>query len=135
MALELLQDGEEFTVSDDKLPNVTDGDPEVSYRLRKIDPKHHKQITKQHTKPEFQRGVGKVDKVDWASTVEDLLDYALIGWSGVLLGGKPADCTRELKLKGLDGARRNALIELATSNARAAEEVRAESFRTAPIAV
>jgi hypothetical protein len=135
MALELLQDGEEFSVADDKLTNVTDGDPEVVYRLRKLDPKRHKSIIKQHTKAEFQRGVGKVDKTDWPAVSDDVIDYVLIGWQGVLLGGKPAECSRELKLKGLDTPRRIALADLATTNTRVAEEVRAESFRPAPASV
>ncbi len=130
MALNLLTEGEEFTVCDKDLVGVADGDPEVVYTLRKLDPPTHKAIVKRHTKAEFLRGVGKVDKTDSAAAADDILDYVLVGWTHVLLAGEPAPCTRELKLKGLDFTRRNALVDLAGMNAIAAlPERRAESFR------
>ncbi len=130
MALNLLTDSDEFDACDKDLIGVSDGDPEVIYRLRKLDPVNHKRLRKAHTKSEFVRGIGKVDKTDDAAVADDIFDYVLIGWKNVLLNGQPADCTRELKLRGVDFTRRNALVDLAGMNEIAKlPERRAESFR------
>lgn len=130
MALELLTEGETFTVSDDQLSGVTNSDPEAKYIVRRLDPKTHRKMTKSHTKREFVRGVGPVDKIDGAALSDDIMDYIVTGWSGVLFKGEPAPCTREMKLSGLDYHRRVALMDLAGMNEiTSAPERRAESFR------
>ena len=129
MALNLLSEDDQFEVCDKDLPGITDGDPEVFYTVRKLTPATHRRIVKQHTKPVFERGVGKVDKTDGFAATDDILDYVIVGWRGVLLKGEPAPCTRELKLGGLDFERKKAIVDLAGMNDIARDpERRAESF-------
>jgi hypothetical protein len=131
MALELLAEGKEFEVCDTQLTGVADGDPEVFYRIRTLDPRTHKKIVKTHTKMEPVRGIGRVEKIDSHAAAEDIFDYVLVGWRGVNLAGVPAPCTRELKLAGLDFTRRAAIVELAGMNEIVSvPERRAESFPT-----
>jgi hypothetical protein len=133
MALNLIDGDETFEVCDKDLPGVSDGDPEVFYSVRRLDPQTHKRIVKAHTKWDFVRGVGKVEKVDGAAAADDIFDHILVGWRGVLLHGQPAACSRDWKLKGLDFTRRAALVDLAGMNQIArAPEVRAESFQESP---
>lgn len=129
MAFEVLKDSDQTEVCDTDLAGVPNGDPEVFYTIRKLDPKTHKAIVKKHTTYEFVRGVGRVEKTDGTAATDDILDYVLVGWRGVLLHGDPAPCTREWKLGGLDLTRAAALIDLATANLVSAPERRAESFR------
>lgn len=136
MALNLMVEGETFDVCDTELQGVTDGDPDVMYTVKRLDPKTHRAMTKARTKKEFVRGVGQVDKLDARELADDILDYILVGWRGVLLKGEPAPCTREFKIGGLDFTRRAALVERAGMNEiDRAPERRAESFRPTPISV
>lgn len=129
MALHLMSDGDQVEVADKDLPGVTDGDPDVHYTVRKLSPETHRKIVKAHSKSEFVRGVGRVERPDTDAITDDLIDYVLVGWRGVLLKGEPAPCTRELKLQGLDWERKRALLEKAGANEiTRAPERRAESF-------
>lgn len=119
MALELLRKGE-FGVQDTELKGVVDPDPEVSYQLRVITREVNREIANRH-KPTI---VGR--EADLDAMLDDLIDYALVSWSGFVADGVQAPCTRENKLQ-LDAARKNALVVRAGSNRRA-PEVRAASF-------
>lgn len=121
MSVSLLSGKTRITVADDKL-GVEGGDPGTSYTIRQILPDESKAIAKRHT---VHRANG--ERVDQVALIEDLLDVALVGWSGVLIDGQPAECTREHKLL-LDGPRRMALLGVAGLNQTAAE-VRDASFR------
>lgn len=130
MALHLMREDDQFEVCDKDLPGIPDGDPEVFYTLRKLTPGKHRAILKGHTKPEFQKGVGRVDKTDGFAAMDDIVDHVIVSWRGVLIGGQPAPCTRELKLDGLDLDRKKALVDRAGMNEIAREpERRAESFQ------
>lgn len=132
MAIELNREDAEITVCDKDLSGVADGDPDVSYTIRKLTQPIHRKILKQHTSHEFVRGVGRQEKFDAQAITDDLLDYVLVGWSGVLLKGEPAPCTRDWKLNGLDVDRKRALIDKAGMNEIArVPEVRAASFPSA----
>lgn len=130
MALQLMAEGDQIEVRDKDLPGVTDGDPEVVYQIRKLTPTVHRKFLKTHTKHEFVRGVGKVEKPDTEAILDDLIDYVLVGWSGVILSdGSQAPCERMLKLSGLDWERKRAIVDKAGANELArAPERRAESF-------
>lgn len=121
MALQLLDDATPITVADTAL-GVDGGDPDVSYQVRQILPQQAKAIAKRHT---HARSNG--ERVDQVSMLEDLIDAAVVGWTGILVKGEPAPCTREHKLL-LDAPRRLALLSVAGLN-RPAAEVRDASFR------
>lgn len=130
MAIEVLSDDTQIQVVDTELSGVSNGDPEVSYTVRKLDPETHRKIVKKHTRTEFVRGVGRVKETDTDALTDELLDYVLVAWVGVLLKGEPAPCTKDLKVRGLDWERKRALLEKAGANDIAREpERRAESFR------
>jgi hypothetical protein len=133
MALKLIQAEETREICDKDLPGIADGDAEVFYTIRSLDQKTHRKLVKQNTKQVFERGVGRVDRIDHPAAADDIIDYVLVGWRGILLGGSAAPCTRENKLC-LDFARRSALNDLAGMNEIArGQEARVESFRaTAP---
>lgn len=122
MPVSLLDGNTRITVKDSDLPGVENGDPSTTYTVRQILPSQSKAIAKKHTK---NRANG--ERVDQVELIEDLLDAALVGWTGILLEGVPAECSRENKLL-LDGPRRMAILSVAGLN-RTDPEVRAESFR------
>jgi hypothetical protein len=67
--------------------------------------------------------------VDWEAVSDDLLDYVIAGWSGIIAKGEPLPCVKVNKLL-LDGPRKTAILERAGMNEiAAAPERRAESFR------
>jgi hypothetical protein len=127
--LNLIDAGETITVKDSELEGVSGGDPEVTYTLRPITVEDHRALQKQFTKAGIDRRTHqKTEEVDFAGLADATLDHVLIGWSGILSKGQPAECSRENKLK-LDGIRRVALTGLAGMNQIArSPEVRAQSF-------
>lgn len=129
MALELLSDDQEITIPDTTLEGVTGADADVSYTVRPIPLQLNRQLRKKHTKTSRPNGI-KEDTFDVDGFIDDLLDYALIGWAGITYKGEPAPCTRELKIGGLDTARKQALLVLAGINRpMQAKEQLATSFR------
>lgn len=124
MALDLLKAGKPITVQDSKLRGVDNGDPEVTYTIHQISPAKNQAVIKAHSQQ--RRGFVEVDNL---AVLDDLVDLALQGWSGILLDGVPAPCSRELKLSGLDFTRKQAIVETALSMTAARAEARAESFR------
>lgn len=127
MALELKDDKATWEVCDADL--ITGGDKDTFYTIRRLTLDKHREISKTHTKPAtFRR---QFEKRDEEAIQDDLFDYVLVGWKGVVAGGKPVPCEWEQK-KLLDIARRIALLDLAGMNEIAAqEEARGESFRSA----
>ena len=131
MALELLSDDQEAEIADTALDNILGpGDPEVFYTLRPIPLTLNRQTRKKHTKVTRPNGI-REEVFDDAGFFDDLIDYALVGWRGINIKGQPADCTRENKIRGLDGARKNALLALAGINRpMQAQAQRDSSFRS-----
>lgn len=131
MARELMTEDDQVEVCETDLTGLADADPDVFYTIRKLTPQVHRQIIKKHTKTTgFERGVGKVEKTDGFAATDDIVDYVLVGWRGMLLKGQPAPCVRDLKLAGLDLDRKKAIVDRAGMNEIArAPERRAESFQ------
>jgi hypothetical protein len=130
MALELLTDDQTFEICDTELENIQGkADPDVFYTLRPVPIALNRQTQKKHTKVTRPNGI-REEVFDREAFLDDLLDYALVSWTGILLNGKPAECVRDLKIRGLDWPRKLALLAVAGIN-RAAEanEARALSFR------
>lgn len=128
MALQLLDSEARIDVPDSELNDVQDGDPGTVYTIRQIAPQMNRQIAKTHTTQPINRRTGARETVvDHVALVDDLLDYALVGWRGILLKGVDAPCSREHKLL-LDMPRKLALLAVAGLN-RTAPEDRERSFR------
>lgn len=116
MAVKLLDSNNRIDVRDDALSDVQGGDPDTSYTVQQLTPEVTKQLSKKHTTHPINRRTGQREtEVDHLSLMDDLLDAALVGWSGVLAGGESAPCTRANKLL-LDFERKSALLRLAGVN-------------------
>lgn len=127
MALELRDESATFPVTDDKL--ITGGDKDTSYTVRRLTLDKHREIRRRHTKAANYR---KPERIDEDAFQDDLFDYVLVGWSGVVANGEPVPCDWEHK-RLIDVPRRIALLDLAGMNEiAAAEDARGESFRPAP---
>lgn len=127
MALELKDESATWAVSDSDL--IQGGDKDTVYTIRRLTLDKHREITKKHTKgPTYRR---QFETRDDAAIQDDLFDYVLVGWRGVVAKGEPLPCVWENKAL-LDVARRIALLDRAGMNElAAAEDARAESFRAA----
>jgi hypothetical protein len=127
MALQLLNEDARFEVKDSDLDGIDGGDPETVYTVRQIPPHVNREIGRRHTTRPINRKTGtREEVVDWPSYIDDMVDYALVGWAGILHNGQPAPCDRQFKAL-LDGPRKAAILGLAGHNQRAGD--RAESFR------
>lgn len=128
MSLQLLEEDKRIEVIDSALPDVTDGDPETVYTVRQIPPEVNRSLGKRHTTTPINRRTGQRETVvDHEALLDDLVDYAIVSWSGILLKGEPAPCTRENKLL-LDFTRKTGLLSVAGLN----QVNREDSFRRAP---
>jgi len=129
VALQLIDESDTLTVKDSDLPDVPDGDPDVVYTLRPISTETHRELAKKHTShPINPRTHQKEDRLDGVALADDLFDYALVGWSGILWKGQPAELTRANKMK-IDALRKSSMLGLAGLNQIARQpEVKAESF-------
>lgn len=128
MALEIRDDDAIIDVTDAEL--VADGDKETVFKLRTITLDKNREIVKRHTRKVPNKRTHQMDdKVDWESVTDDLLDWAISEWSGVMAHGQPLPCTISNK-KRLDGVRRTAILERAGMNdVQLAPEDREDSFR------
>lgn len=129
MALKLAGSGDTLTIKDDEL-GVANPDADVSYIIRVITREDYKRLHAAQTKrrPNPRTHVME-DVTDWPAVSEDMLDFVLVGWTGILWDGQPAACDREYKLK-LDSGRAAQLLQVAGMNQIAqAPEQRAQSFR------
>ncbi len=122
MALQLLDGETRIEVLDTELANVIDPDPEVVYTLRQILPAMRLQLQRRKANPQTRQM-----EADGDATIDAMLEFALVGWTGILANGQPAPCTTEYK-RLLDQGRKLALVGKAASN-RTAPEGRDASFR------
>lgn len=127
MARALQLDSDRIRVTDKDLGI---GDAETGYVLKPITREVYKRIRQDNTKRMPNRQTrGMEDVTDWEAFSEDLLDYTIESWSGVLVGGEPAPCDRDHKL-ALDLMCATALMNRAGLNDVEREgERKAESFR------
>lgn len=133
MALEVRKLDDQITVTDADLDDVVNGDDETTYTLRTLTTEKVRDIRRPFVKLEFNKRTHRAEEVpltedqDAALTLA-LLDYALIGWSGVLYQGQPLACTTEHK-NLLDARRKAALLSMAGLNRSVKGAAAAESFR------
>lgn len=125
MPLELKDDSATWTISDADL--VSGGDKETVYTVRRLTLEKHREIRKRHTsKPTYRR---QFEQLNEEAFQDDLFDYVLVNWTGVIVKGQPAPCDAEHRAL-LDVPRRIALLDAAGMNEiRAQEDARDTSFR------
>jgi hypothetical protein len=112
MAVQLLDEGKTRDVKDSDLP-IPDGDPNTVYTIREITKATYRKFIKDHTKKVPNRQTrGMVEETDFQAVSDDLLDWALVKWSGVTLGGVEVSCTSENKAL-LDTVRSSAILDIA----------------------
>jgi hypothetical protein len=103
------------------------GDPETTYRLRKLPTAEQRAIVARYTTWVVNKQTHqKEERIDQDKVGQDLIDAVIVGWEGVLRAGEPAVCDRDNKLD-LDTEILTAIIEWARKNDRA--EQRDASFR------
>lgn len=128
--LQLMRAEDRITVRDDELAGVVNGDKDTSYVLKPLTREVYRQTIRARTKKVPNARTHQMeDRPDWAAIAEDLLDYTVESWQGVLVAGEPAPCDRERKLM-LDPTRAASLLDAAgLSQVQAAVEDRTASFR------
>ena len=131
MPIQLMNDDDRIVVTDADL--VAGGDADTTYTLRPLTRDVRKRMVKAHTaKRPNPRTHAMEDATDHEAVGSDLVDFALIAWTGILWNGEPAPCEREFKLK-LDDMRLRAILEAAgLSRIVEADQARGESFRATP---
>lgn len=137
MALLVRGEDERIEICDADLDGVEDGDPETIYTVRVLTQRVIDEIRARHTKSVINKVTHRREPVtDDRAMAEDLLDYLLVDWRGVVFKAsrEPVPCTKDYKAAALSGARVEALFRLAGVNEVARDEARAASFRpTAPV--
>ena len=93
--LTIIQPDETFT----HVPTLPDGSKsEASFTLRVLADDQIKTLRKRHTKTEWANGQ-RLQNVDGAALANDMIDAALVSWSGVRDSkGQPLPCERTFKL-------------------------------------
>lgn len=132
MAVVLQSKDTTFEVKDSDLGLADGGDPNTVYTLRQLTRADYKRVMAANTKQVMNRATrGFASEIDHLAAEEDLLDYALVGWSGVVMAdGTPAECSRDNKLNGLPSTVLSALLERAgLRTIQAGEADRQASFR------
>jgi hypothetical protein len=80
-------------------PKAADGTPmAASFELQIIPDDVEKKARREATgKPTFERGV-RIDNFDTHKFVNAMLDYAIVGWTGIRMRGVEVPCTAAHKL-------------------------------------
>lgn len=131
MALLVRSEDERIEVCDADLDGVEDGDPETHYTVRVLTQRVIDEIRARHTKHVVNKVTHRREPVtDDRAMAEDLLDYLLVEWQGIVFKATraPVPCTKEYKTQALAGARVEALFKLAGVNETERAADRAASF-------
>lgn len=130
MARVLLTTDDRIEVRDSEL-GLPDGDPETVYILRPLLTETHREIVKKHTTYVLNKVTHqKEPQVNTDAVVDEIYDYVLVDWRGVVdAAGKAAPCDGATK-RGLGTVIRTALLERAGLNQiKSVAEQQEDSFR------
>lgn len=130
MARVLLRSDDRIDVKDSEL-GLPDGDPETVYILRPLLTEVHREIVKRHTVYVLNKVTHQKDAVtDTDAVVDEIYDYVLVDWRGVVdVAGQPVPCDSASK-RGLGTVIRTALLERAGLNQiKSVAEQQEDSFR------
>lgn len=132
MPRQLHDDSSTFEVKETDIPDVTQADADTSYTVRPLTTAKFRELQKKNTKLVVNKATKSMEQeIDGEKLADDLIDWVVAGWSGILDKGQPAECSRENKLR-LDGQVKQGLIGVAGLNRiEAAPAVRDDSFRPA----
>jgi len=116
-------------LNDEERAQWVDND-EGLYNWRRQTRLSMREFVRQNTKKVPNKRTHQMDdKTDWEAVSDDLLDYIITAWSGIVAKGQALECVRVNKLL-LDGPRKTAILDRAGTNEIASlPERRAESFR------
>lgn len=99
-----------FEVCETDLPEIPEADGTVFYTLRELTTAKWREIRRANTTKRPNKQTRQMEAVlDEEAFSDDLVDYVLTDWRGILDRGQPAPCTRENKLR-LDGPIKAALV-------------------------
>lgn len=130
MARVLLNTDDRLEVRDSEL-GLQDGDPETVYILRPLLTETHREIVKKHTTYVLNKVTHQKDAVtNTDAVVDDIYDYVLVDWRGIVdAAGKAVPCDSVSK-RGLGTVIRTALLERAGLNQiKSPTEQQEDSFR------
>lgn len=125
-----LHDDSTFVIKESDIPEVVNPDPDVTYTCRQLSTVKFRELQKRNTRLVPNKATrGMEPDVDGEKFADDLIDWVIADWSGILSAGQPAECSRENKVR-LDGQVKGGLIGVAGLNRiQEAPQQRAESFR------
>lgn len=120
-----------FWVSESDIPEVVNPDPDVAYECRPLTTAKYRELQRKNTKSVVNKATRAMDdQVNGEALADDLIDWVVANWRGIVDKGDPAECSRANKLR-LDGQVKSGVIGIAGLNRlEAAPEVRADSFRS-----
>lgn len=128
MARQLIEADKVFPVKESDLELSIPIDPEVTYYLRPLPIEKLRALTKEHTRPVWNKRTHQRDEeTDNVALANASLDYVIDRWEGVKENGVDAPCTLERKLRLPDEVQ-NALVSLARQGSVSRED-KAKSFR------
>ena len=130
MPRQLHDESSTFDVKETDIPEVQNADHEVVYTCRPLTTAKFRELQKKNTKPVANKATrSMVEEINGEGLADDLIDWVLVSWVGILVKGQPAECSRAHKLL-LDGQVKQGLIGVAGLNRiEAAPAVRDDSFR------
>lgn len=105
-----------FEVKETELPDVTVADEETIYVCRPLSTAKFRELQKKNTKLVPNKATrGMEDQINGEKLADDLIDWVIADWRGIVDKGRPAECSRENKVR-LDGQVKTALIGYAGLN-------------------
>ncbi len=132
MARQLHDEGSTLEVKEIDLPDIMQADPDTRYTVRPLTTAKFRELQKKNTRQVVNKATRSMtDELNGEGLADDLIDWVIADWAGILSKGEPAECSRENKLK-LDGQVKQALIGVAGLNRiEAAPAAKEDSFRPA----
>jgi hypothetical protein len=117
-------------VCETELVEIPEPDAGTFYTLRELTTAKWREIKKLNTTKRPNKQTRQMEDVlDEEAFSDDLVDYVIVGWRGIVDNGADAPCTRENKLR-LDGTIKSALVGRAgLTQIVQAPDARAASFR------
>lgn len=132
MSRSLHDDEATFEIKEADIPEVVNADPDVTYTVRPLSTTKFRELQKKNTRMVPNKATRAMEpEVNGENLADDLIDWVIAGWSGIVDKGQPAECSRANKLR-LDGQVKTGLIGVSGLNRiEAAPAETARSFRPA----
>lgn len=133
MARSLVKQDAIVEVREEELDLPCPADPDAVYSVRWIPPSENERVRAKHVPKRWDKRTHQQVEQDATAeqgkaVIDDLLDYCLIGWSGVVDNGSQVPCERENKL-ALPRPVKISLVEFALMEGASRQERQKQSFR------